>query len=95
VWRPPHLKSGFEYVAKRFGEETAMRLCETNPRAAVEGAPWPEQSEAKGLQENVPLRFAERSAGGESKGRRPGKIKGSSGDGAEGKMGFWKKMFGK
>jgi protein-tyrosine phosphatase len=67
VWRPPHLKSGFEYVAKRFGEETAMRLCETNPRAAVDGAPWPEQPEAKGLRENVPLRFAERMRGGEKK----------------------------
>lgn len=58
VWRPPHLKNGYEYVAKKMGEETAMRLCETNPRAAVEGAPWPEQPEAKGLRENVPLRFA-------------------------------------
>ena len=38
VWRPPHLKKGFEYVAERQGEETARRLCETNPRVAVEGA---------------------------------------------------------
>jgi len=58
VWRPPHLKNGFGYVSKRVGEETAIRLCETNPRAAVEGAPWPEQPEAIGLLENVPLRFA-------------------------------------
>jgi protein-tyrosine phosphatase len=60
VWRPPHLKSGFEYVAKRVGEETAKRLCETNPRAAVDGAPWPDQPEAIGLRENVPLKFAAR-----------------------------------
>ncbi len=58
VWRPPHLKNGYEYVAKKMGEETAMRLCETNPRAAVEGALWPEQPEPEGLRENVPLRFA-------------------------------------
>jgi protein-tyrosine phosphatase len=67
VWRPPHLKSGFEYVAARFGEEAASRLCETNPRAAVEGAPWPEQPEAIGLRENVPLQFAERMRSRETK----------------------------
>jgi protein-tyrosine phosphatase len=65
VWRSPHLKSGYEYVAKRVDEETAVRLCETNPRAAVEGAPWPEQPEAKGLRENVPLEFAKRMRSGE------------------------------
>jgi protein-tyrosine phosphatase len=64
VWRPPHLKSGYEYVAKKVGEDTARRLCETNPRAAVEGAAWPEQPEAKGLRENLPLKFAERLGGG-------------------------------
>ncbi len=66
VWRAPHLKHGYEYVTERKGEETARRLCETNPRAAVEGAPWPEQPEPEGLRENVPLKFAER-AGGEEK----------------------------
>jgi hypothetical protein len=39
TWRPPHLRKGYNYVANRVGEETAHRLCETNPRAAVEGAP--------------------------------------------------------
>jgi protein-tyrosine phosphatase len=95
VWRPPHLKSGFDYVAKRLGEETAMRLCETNPRAAVEGAPWPEQPEAIGLRENVPLRFSKRTAVERSKGRGTGKIKGGSGDDAGAKAPFWKRMFGK
>lgn len=92
VWRPPHLKSGFEYVAKRFGEETAMRLCETNPRVAVEGAPWPEQPEAKGLRENVPLRFAERNAAEGSRGRRPGETKADAGGE---NAGFWSRLFGK
>ncbi len=65
VWRAPHLRNGYEFVAMRRGEETARRLCETNPRAAVEGAPWPEQPEAEGLRDHVPLQFAEEAIDGE------------------------------
>ena len=64
VWRPPHLKHGYEYVAERRGEETARRLCETNPRIALEGAVWPEQPQAEGLWENVALKFDTRTEGG-------------------------------
>jgi len=56
-WRPPHLKKAYNYVAKKVGEETARRLCITNPRAAVEGVPWPAQPEPIGLWERVPLKF--------------------------------------
>ncbi len=56
-WRPPHLKKGYEYVKDRMGEETARRLCFTNPQAAVTGARFPDQPDPVGLRENVPLKF--------------------------------------
>ncbi len=58
--RPPHLKRGYDYVVQKAGAETARRLCETNPRAAVDGAPWPAQPDPVGLWERVPLKFRAR-----------------------------------
>jgi protein-tyrosine phosphatase len=57
VWRPPHLRKGFEYVAQRAGEETARRLCLINPQAALEGSRWPVQPDPVGLWKHVPLKF--------------------------------------
>jgi protein-tyrosine phosphatase len=56
-WRPPHLKKAFDYVVAKAGESTALRLCLTNPRAAIEGACLPAQPEPQGLWNNVPLEF--------------------------------------
>jgi protein-tyrosine phosphatase len=95
IWRPPHLKSGYEYVAKKRGEETARRLCETNPRIAVEGAQWPEQPEAEGLRENVPLKFSERTAREESKAQRSSRGNADAGGQGGTKAGFWSRLFGK
>jgi protein-tyrosine phosphatase len=57
AWRPPHLKKAYDYVSARVGEETARRLCVTNPRAAVEGVELPDQPEPVGLLERQPLTF--------------------------------------
>ncbi len=93
VWRAPHLKHAYEYVTERVGEETAKRLCVTNPRAAVDGAKWPEQPEPEGLWEKAPLRFAERTASAKSKVKRSAK-RGVETDGEPPeKTGFWRRLF--
>jgi len=92
VWRAPHLKKAYEHVVQRRCEETAQRLFVTNPRAAVEGAAWPEQPEPKGLWTKQPLRFAERSAAAKARVKRAA-VASSTGDEKSGAKSFWRRLF--
>jgi protein-tyrosine phosphatase len=88
-WRPPHLKKGYEYVAGRFGEETARRLCVTNPLVTLDGGKWPAQPEPVGLYDAVPLKFDVKKYASNGKSSR--KSDGNSGK-SESK-GFWDRLF--
>jgi len=94
-WRPPQLKMGYEYVSKKAGEETAQRLCVTNPQAAIAGTQLPPQPDPLGLWQNKPLKFnarryasAPKSATGNAGPQKPGQ--GASDSGAQR---IWKKLF--
>jgi hypothetical protein len=91
--RRPHLKRAYDYVFQKAGEETARRLCVTNPRAAVGGAAWPEQPEPLGLWERVPLKFRARKFAGPSSKNAAA----DHGDGAPTarKAGFFRRLFAK
>jgi protein-tyrosine phosphatase len=47
--RRPSLSAAYEAIAKRIDEDTAQRLCVTNPRAVFENEPLPPQPEPEGL----------------------------------------------
>jgi len=80
-WRPPHLKKGFDYVSNKMGEETARRLCVTNPQAALDGGKWPAQPEPAGVWTDTPFKFdAKKYSNGKN---------GSS----KSVKGFWDKLF--
>ena len=93
VWRPPHLKQAYEYVAQRRGEETAQRLFVSNPRVAVEGASWPQQPEPKGLWQREPLRFAERQVSAKAKARRRAVEAEDAANGKSGGKSLWRRLF--
>ena len=91
-WRPPHLRKGYQYVANRAGEETAQRLCLTNPQAAVEGAKWPAQPEPVGLWNRVPLRIDTRQY---TTFLDPAPTKAAKGADKQESKGFWNRLFAK
>ena len=95
TWRPPHLKKAYDYVAKRFGEETARRLCVTNPQAAVDGAPWPAQPEPMGLWDKEPLKFDPRQHSSSKKPLPSKSVKAKTGKDtpAPPAKGFWERLF--
>ncbi|HUH61868.1 MAG TPA: CpsB/CapC family capsule biosynthesis tyrosine phosphatase [Terracidiphilus sp.] len=86
-WRPPHLKKGYNYIADKMGEETARRLCVTNPMVTLEGGKWPAQPEPVGLWDTVPLKFDVKKYASNGKGAK----KTAGGKGAS--KGFWEKLF--
>lgn len=89
-WRAPHLKKGYDYVANKAGEETARRLCTSNPQAAVLGAMWPEQPEPVGLWDKEPLNFR---LGKYLEVLRSGPKSNVDGAPKEGAKGFWNRLF--
>jgi protein-tyrosine phosphatase len=94
-WRPPHLKHAYDYVARRAGEETARRLCVTNPQVAVEGAEWPAQPEPAGLWDHVPLKFDIKryAAGSKSSSSRTSTVNTGKAAPRTGARGFWNRLF--
>ena len=54
--RPVVLREAHAKAAKRYGQETADRLCIHNPRAVFYGEPLPPQPEPAGLDEEPPRR---------------------------------------
>lgn len=58
--RPPKLREAYEVLAKRFGTETAERLCVENPRAAFYGEDLPEQPAARGIEREEEAREKQR-----------------------------------
>jgi protein-tyrosine phosphatase len=94
-WRPPHLKKAYDYVVQKAGEETAERLCFSNPKAAIDGVKLPAQPEPIGLWKNEPLKFDPSRVPPSSK-PAPGKIKPPSDEQtapAETLKGLWNRLF--
>jgi protein-tyrosine phosphatase len=95
-WRPPHLKKAYDFVAQKYGAETARRLCVTNPKAALQGVAMPAQPVAEGLWEYIPLKFDASRVPPSSKSsgsRRAAKPKNAPEPSATNLKGFWNRLF--
>jgi len=51
--RPPQMRTAYRTLCEKYGEETAERLCVTNPRAVFEGLPFPAQPELLDLSHEI------------------------------------------
>jgi protein-tyrosine phosphatase len=86
-WRSGRLRRGYQYVAEHAGEEAARRLFVTNPQAAVEGRPLPDQSEPIGIWDEEPLKF--------DGGRRSRALRTTAENGSLPKRGLWARLLGR
>jgi hypothetical protein len=86
------LKKAYDYIVKHAGEETATRLCVTNPQAAVAGAKWPTQPVPLGLWEYVPLKFDAKTVAASAR-PAPRKANPSDQDSEAKPKGFWNRLF--
>lgn len=51
--RPPRMREAYDIITKRYGRDTADRLCVSNPRAAFHGEALPLQPEALDLHQDL------------------------------------------
>jgi len=84
-WRPPQMRQAYDYVAQKMGEETAQRLCQTNPLSTLSGARLPQQPEPLGIAEGDPLPFNARSFAVGNKNSQSALSSTNTG--------FWKRLF--
>ena len=54
--RPPMMKRAYIELKKKYGVETANRLCDLNPRAIFDGRPLAEQPELLDMEDSMPFR---------------------------------------
>lgn len=54
--RPPNMREAYEYLAQRYGDATAHRLCVANPQAMYEGAPL-RHGYQRGIDDDLPLQM--------------------------------------